>query len=244
MQHESFTETSQQFGCRSSLPVLIVTVRLPPPVANMDTDLNELETSPSEPRESWREVAVRSLRRRWVQVVLVLFGSGVVMLVSGLILAPKAIPKAVDPKFLYCPKCEFEMRYDVKYDGEPCNKCRDEPVGTFEARDESVKKNGKSRWRWVYLAIALEAIATLGGVVYLLYRPAHSSSTTYYVFSCPHCGQRLRFRHVSLGGLGQCTRCKRPVRFPGELEAVREEDLIREEEERLAAEQDDDDDEE
>lgn len=211
----------------------------------MDHDFDDREEVSSEPRSSWSEVATHKLRQRWVQVALVISGGALLMLTSALVLAPKPEPKARDPKFLFCPKCENESRYDTKYDGEPCTRCRDEPVGTLVGRDESVKQVGvKSRWRWVYLATSLELLVTVGAVVYLLYRPASDPGNTFYVFSCPHCGQRLRFRQVSLGGIGQCSRCKRPVRFPQEGEAVREEDLLREEEQRLASELDDDDEDE
>jgi len=167
------------------------------------------------------------------------------MTVSGLLLKPKRVQSAVaDPKLLYCPKCEHEQRYDSKYDGESCTKCRDEPVGKLEGIAESKKVVGKkSPWKWFNVALAIEGVATVAAVVIVLSRQARVSETTFFVFSCPHCGQRLRFRSVSLGGLGQCKRCKRPVRFPTEEHAVREEDLIREEQERLTAEQDDEDDE-
>jgi len=204
----------------------------------MDTD--ELESAYEEPRTPWKDRVARALRRRWVQVVLVLFGGALLMLLSGWLLKPKAEARAKDPRYLVCPKCEVETRYDSKLDGEPCPICTEDPPGVLVGRDESVKDVGrKSPWRWVHLAVSFEAILTVGGVVYLLYRPAADPSNTFYVFSCPHCVQRLRFRHVSLGGLGQCSRCKRPVRFPSIHEAVLEDDLIREEQERLTAEEED-----
>ena len=204
----------------------------------MDTE----ESDPAAP--PWSEVASRRLKQRGVQVALVIVVGLLFMTVSGLLLKPKRMATAVtDPKFLFCPKCEHEQRYDSKYDGEACTKCREEPVGKLEGRAESNKLVGKkSPWKWFNVALAIEGVATIAAVVIVLSRKARVSDTTYFVFSCPHCGQRLRFRSVSLGGLGQCKRCKRPVRFPTEEHAVREEDLIREEQERLAAEQDDEDD--
>lgn len=197
------------------------------------------------PDASWSELATRKLRERWVQVALAILVGVLLMVVSGFALAPKKAPPAKEPKFLFCPKCEMEQRYDVKYDGEPCMKCREEPVGKLVGIAESNKTAGKkSPWKWVHLSIAIEAIATTGVVVFLLSRPRRAAESTFYVFSCPHCGQRLRFRSVSLGGLGQCSRCKRPVRFPTAEHAVLEDDLIREEQERLAAEHDEDEDEE
>lgn len=208
----------------------------------MDSD--ELDPTSAERDLSWSEFASRKLRRRWVQVVLALVIGMLLMGLSALILAPKRAVREKEPNFLYCPKCEAESRYDQKFEGEPCTKCTDDPVGVLVGRANSIKDTGakKSPWKWVYLAVSLEALVCASSIVYLLSRPNVDPSSTYYVFSCPHCGQRLRFRHVSLNGLGQCSRCKRPVRFPGEDGAVLEADLIREEEERRAAEEADDED--
>lgn len=203
---------------------------------------DELEAPATERTVSWSEMASRKLRRRWVQVAVVLVIGALVMAVSGFLLAPKKAAREKEPKFLYCPKCDAEMRYEEKLDGEPCPKCAQDPVGSLEGRATSIKDTltKKSPWKWFYFALSLESLSTVGAVVYLLYRPSSDPSNTYCVFSCPHCMQRLRFRHVALGGLGQCSRCKRPVRFPGEDEAVLEADLIREEEARRAAEEADD----
>ncbi|MFO0803814.1 MAG: hypothetical protein U0791_11935 [Gemmataceae bacterium] len=184
--------------------------------------------------ETWSRIASRRLRQRWVQVALTVGAGLLIMALSVFVLAPKRVPRPKDPKYIFCPKCEYETRYEAKLDGEPCPKCPEDPVGTLIGRDVSIKEVAqKSPWKWVYLSIALEAIATTGVVVYLLNRTGGSSATIYYVFRCPHCGQRLRFRQASLEGLGQCSRCKRPVRFPSEDDAVKEEDLIKEEQERL-----------
>ena len=208
----------------------------------MDSD--ELDPTSAERDLSWSELAKRKLRRRWVQVALVMVIGLLLMGLSALILAPKRAVREKEPNFLYCPKCEAESRYDQKFEGEPCTKCSDDPVGVLVGRANSIKDTGakKSPWKWVYLAVSLEALVSVSSIVYLLSRTHVDPSSTYYVFSCPHCGQRLRFRHVALNGLGQCSRCKRPVRFPGEDGAVLESDLIREEEARRAAEEADDED--
>lgn len=204
-------------------------------------EASELETADA----SWIRAATRKLQDRWVQVLLAILVGILLMVASGFALAPKKAPPAKDPKFLYCPKCEYEQRYDAKHEGEPCMRCREEPVGKLIGIAESHKVVGKkSPWKWVYLSIAFEAIATTGVVVFLLSRKTRAPESTYYVFGCPHCGQRLRFRSVSLGGLGQCSRCKRPVRFPTAEHAVLEEDLMREEQQRLESEHEEDDEEE
>ena len=87
----------------------------------------------------------------------------------------------------------------------------------------------------MYVGCAVDALATLGVVVYLLYLPVPDPTSTFFVCNCPHCNQRMRFRQVSLGGLGMCPKCKRPVRFPDEDDAVREVDYLRQQGEQLAA---------
>jgi Zn finger protein HypA/HybF involved in hydrogenase expression len=208
--------------------------------------MDTIDSSPvEEDGRSWSEAAGEALRRRWVQVALASVLGALSVGISAAVLAPKKTPKPLEPAFIFCPKCEFEARYDPKLDGEECPHCSAEPLGHLEGREKSIKEVGtKSRWRWFHLAASIELLLTLGTVVYLLYRPLPDPSNTYYVFSCQHCYQRLRFRHLSLGALGQCSRCKRLVRFPTERDAVKEEDLMREEAERMAAETDDGEDEE
>jgi hypothetical protein len=158
--------------------------------------------------------------------------------ISVWLLAPKKLARDKDPKFLFCPKCEKEGRYDAKLDGEPCPQCMEEPRGVLVGQAVSIKDAArKSPWKRVYLALAFEGVGLVATILFLLSRNRYDLSSIYYVFYCPHCSQRLRFRHVSLGGIGQCSRCRRPVRFPVEENAMREEDLMREEEERRLAEE-------
>lgn len=199
----------------------------------------ELGPADSGQERSWYETAWKNLRKRWVQVTIVLLAGTLAASASGYALAPRPARRELDTgkfKYLYCPECQHEVRYDPKLDGEDCTKCRTEPVGKLVGSEESHRDlSVSSGWKGFYLALTLEALATLGGVVYLLYRPVPDPAATFHVCNCPHCGQRLRFRQVSLGGLGQCTRCKRPLRFPDEDDAVLESDLMREESERLTA---------
>ncbi len=198
----------------------------------------ELESPVSEATSSWYEVFTRHAQKRWVQIVLVLFAGTMLIALSGFLLAPKKTARETEPKFLFCPKCNTEGRYEDKLDGEPCPRCPEEPVGTLVGRAASIKETTlKSPWRWFHLVASLEAIVTVGTLVYLASRPIPDPSKTFYVFTCPHCGQRLRFRQVSLGGLGLCSRCKRPLRFPMANETILEADLIREEDARRAAEE-------
>jgi hypothetical protein len=203
---------------------------------------SEYEDSPREPIAA---KVNRAIRIRWVQAVLVLFCGLAAIGLSAAALKPKR-EKFLDPKFLRCPKCDFETKYTEKQLNEECIHCREEPVGRLEPQTTSIKEElgKKSPWRWFHISAAIEGLITIVVILFLMKRPVRDPGNTYYVFSCPYCSQRLRFRRVSLGGLGQCSRCKRPVRFPTEGNAVLEEDLIREEQERMDAEADDNEDEE
>ena len=82
-------------------------------------------------------------------------------------------------------------------------------------------------WTKVYVASFVATVVMLALVTFLLYRPVVDPRTVYYVVACPHCNQRLRYRAVSHGGLGSCTRCKRMLRFPDEESAVTEAAVLR-----------------
>lgn len=210
----------------------------------------------SERTRTWYEHAWKSLQKRWVQVAIIVAIWILVVLASGLMLAPDAKPdrrrKSVtqspdEYRFVQCPKCGYETRYTPQLVGEDCSKCREDPVGRLEPSSTSLRENkeddGPSPYRWVYLAVSLESLVAIGVIVYLLYLPVPDPASVFYVFNCPHCNQRLRFRQTALGGLGQCSRCKRPIRFPDEDGAVLEYELEREQA-RLLVEGHDDDDEE
>lgn len=212
--------------------------------------MSTLGPARAKPDKPWYWRAWKNLRKRWVQVTIVMLAGLLVAGLSWQVLAPTIDPKADRAagryKFLHCDHCNTELAYNPDLDGKRCPKCPPPNTGFYVPTEASIKSSwsGKSPWRWAYLAVAVEVLAALGGVVYLLYLPVADPTTTFFVCNCPHCGQRLRFRQVALGGLGQCSRCKRPLRFPDEDEAVLEADLVRAETERLearAAEEEDED---
>ncbi|MDB5311023.1 MAG: hypothetical protein JWO38_5225 [Gemmataceae bacterium] len=179
--------------------------------------------------KNWYQKAWRALEKRWVQVCITLLAGALVAGISGRLLTPKvnASGQLTDKsrfKFLHCDVCKLEMTYNAELEGKRCPKCVPPNTGWFVGTESSIKagSGGTSPWLWYNLAVTLELFVTLGVVVYLLYLPVPDPATTFYVFPCPHCRQRLRYRKVSLGGLGQCRRCKRPVRFPDEDQAVPE----------------------
>lgn len=178
----------------------------------------------------WYRRALKNLRKRWVQVVLAVLAGVLAVAVSGRVLIPRRAISAAEKerekagyKFLHCDQCKMEMSYNRELDGKKCPRCQPPNVGFLIPTKESIRGGeGASPYRWFYVAAGLEALATLGAVVYLAYLPVRDPTQIYYVFNCPECDQRLRFREVSLGELGQCPRCENILRFPDEDDAVRE----------------------
>jgi hypothetical protein len=187
----------------------------------------------------------RAFRARWLWALIVIVSWLLVAALTVTKLGPKpATAKDIAGgryKFLYCDKCGTEMGYDKNLDGKPCPKCTNpKSRGFFMPQEYSIKEQGKmDPWMKVYVITFAETVIMLGILVYLMYRPVVDPATLYYVVSCPHCQQRLRYRSVSHGGLGSCSRCKRMLRFPDEEDAVNEEDVLKADAEaaRIAAEQ-------
>ena len=200
------------------------------------------------PDRPWHQKAIRSFRKRWVQVCAILLGCVFALVITNRVLAPKEIPgKAKDKsryKFLHCNICKLEIGYSEMLDGKQCMKCiAPKPVGYFVATENSIKSGSGdgSPWVWFYLAASIEVFGSVGWIVYLLYLPVPDPTTTFYIYSCPNCNHRMRFRRTSLGHLGACSKCKRPFRFPDEDEAVLEADLQRQEAEMMVHEYIEDD---
>lgn len=184
-------------------------------------------------KKSWVHHTKLALRKRWVQVCLLVLVWGFAVALSWSSLAPKKEKRnAADYKFLHCEQCKTEMPFNLDLDGKRCPKCQPPKTGFLVPTVESIKTGSElTPWRWLYLAVFVECVCLLGGVVYLLYLPVADPKSVYYVLPCPHCGQRLRYRGVSLGQLGSCARCKRMIRFPEEEEALPEAELVKLEEE-------------
>jgi len=199
---------------------------------------------PGAAKKPWHQRAWKSLRKRWVQVFVVV-SSGVLLAgIAYLLLAPKtsdaaklaADKKAGKYKYLSCDKCNMELPYNPELDGKKCSKCKPPKTGFYTPTVASRKDGGgPDPWKWFILAVAFDGLAVAGTVVYLSSLPVLDPSAVFYVFNCPHCAQRLRFRQLALGGIGQCSRCKRPLRFPDEDHAVLESQLLRQEDQERAA---------
>jgi uncharacterized paraquat-inducible protein A len=176
----------------------------------------------------WYRRAIKNLRKRWVQVLLAFVTGAFAVAVTARILIPRSAAgikdkEAAGYKFLHCNQCMLELAYNAELDGKRCPKCQPPRTGFFVATKDSIRSGGDvSPNRWFYVAAGIEALATLGAVVYIAYLPTRDPTQIYYVFHCPECDQRLRFREVSLGELGQCPRCENILRFPDEDDAVRE----------------------
>ncbi len=147
--------------------------------------------------------------------------------------APKSPEKGKDKdtsglKFLHCDQCKMELPYNKEMDGKRCPKCQPPKTGFYVATEHSIKGGGSGGldpWRYVYVSILIETIVMLGVSVRVLSKPIFDPKQAYYILPCPHCNQRLRYRGVSLGSLGSCSRCKRMLRFPEEEEAMLEVDV-------------------
>lgn len=138
-------------------------------------------------------------------------------------------------KFLHCDQCKMEIPYSEKLDGSKCPKCVPPKPGFFVPTEKSASAGVQSKWAKVYVAVFVETVIMLGVVTYLLYRPVPDPTTLYFMIACPYCNQRLRYRAVSHGGIGSCSRCKRMLRFPEEEDAVLEADVLQAEEDAAVA---------
>ncbi len=189
--------------------------------------------------KTWYQKAWKAFQKRWVQVCVTLATGVLVAGVSSQVLGPRerARGDTTGFKFLHCDNCQMEMPFNPELDGKRCPRCKPPSTGYFKATESSIKRGTgpSSPWKWVYIACAFDALATLGMVVYLLYLPVPDPTTTFYVCNCPHCKQRMRFRQLSLGGIGMCPKCKRPVRFPDEDDAVAEVAYLKQQDEELSA---------
>jgi hypothetical protein len=65
--------------------------------------------------------------------------------------------------------------------------------------------------------IVVAALAVVGGgLVFWLVRRgwARRSAAEYYHFRCPGCQRRLRYHARQVGHKGECSNCKRELKFP------------------------------
>jgi hypothetical protein len=190
----------------------------------------------------WKQRARRTFRRRWVQVSLVLLFWLMVMVVTVSRYGPKTPAKGAAQdtskfKYVHCDNCKLELPYNPDLVEKRCPRCQPPKEGFFVPSEFSVKSRlGQTNpWTPIYVALFIETVAMLALVTYLLYRPVPDPTSAYFIVSCPYCNQRLRYRAVSHGGQGACSRCKRILRFPEEEDAVSEVQALKAEEEAALA---------
>jgi hypothetical protein len=173
----------------------------------------------------------RAFRRRWVQVCLIALVWLLALGISFNRLGPKPNKDPAKLQFMHCDNevCHFEIPYNKDMDGKWCPKCQGQKrEGFFVGTEKSIKTGAQmSPWTRVYVAAFVETVLMLAGITYLLYRPVPDLTNLFFVISCPYCNQRLRYRAVSHGGQGACSRCKRILKFPDEEDAVTEEEVLR-----------------
>jgi uncharacterized paraquat-inducible protein A len=188
---------------------------------------------PTASKKTRRMARVRRVfRKRWVWACIILL----VWLIAVGMAVKKLGPKPRQPgedttkyKYLHCSECGLEVQYTQTLDNSRCLKCVPPKTGFFVPTTESMKAGGGaalSPWMKVYVAWLVETVIMLGSLTYLLYRPIQDPTKLFFVVVCPSCNQRLRYRAVSHGGLGSCSRCKRMLRFPDEEDAVTEEAVL------------------
>jgi hypothetical protein len=191
-------------------------------------------------KKNWVRHLKLAIRKRWVQLCIALFFWLLVVLLTALLLKPKTIAKGDTSQFnfLRCDVCKMELPYNPDVANKRCPKCLPPKTGFLLPVTDSLKSGsgGLDPWRWVYSGVFLETVAFLAGIVYLLYLPVVDPTKVFYVLACPYCAQKLRYRAVSLGEIGSCSRCKRMIRFPEEEDALSEADVLKAEEQASIAE--------
>ena len=179
-------------------------------------------------KKNWVQHAKLAFRKRWVQVGIIVLIWILAGLMTVSVLGPKPVKDKSKYKFLHCDVCGTEMPYNPDLDSKKCPKCPPPNTGWYRPTVESIKTGYQlDPWNKVYVALFVEVLVMLTAVVYLLYLPVANPANTYFILACPYCSQRLRYRGVSHGGMGSCSKCKRMFRFPDEEEAVTEEEVMK-----------------
>jgi hypothetical protein len=192
-------------------------------------------------KKNWVRHVKLAAKKRWVQLCMALLLWLMVGLLTTLALKPKVIAKGDTSqfKFIRCDVCKMELPYSPDMANKRCPKCLPPKTGFLLPAKESLKEGAGALdpWRWVYSAVFLETVIFLAAIVYLLYLPVADLTKVYYVVCCPYCAQKLRYRAVSAGEIGSCSRCMRMIRFPEQEDAVLEADVLKAEEQAALAEQ-------
>jgi len=127
---------------------------------------------------------------------------------------PPEIPKG-DRRYMHCPKCAKESRYDEHQYEKDCAYCGQK--GPLVATKESIRTIGVPSGPIARLLPPLLLEAILLGAVVLWYvhrRKTLSVEEDQLYTECSRCRQRLRYHAAKIGHLAQCPRCKRRFIFP------------------------------
>lgn len=179
--------------------------------------------------QTFGQRVLANLKKRWVQVFLSLLVFCASTYVAQRYLGPKDGAKAAakDPKefkYLYCSECHFEISYNPEQENKVCPKCKPPKVGYLTAARESIKKGGDGNpWRRYNVAVAVEAVAWLAVVYFLLSRPVEAAPTA-FVVNCLHCGLELRYTPDGFDRYALCPGCEQVVKLPDADEAMTPDD--------------------
>ena len=129
-------------------------------------------------------------------------------------------PSLLDPKkykFMHCPECDAETRFDLDGVDKPCKECGYEK-GLIPTEESLKIASAKSPYGKMVAFVLPELILLLGALWFVL-KPRAADLETFRFMRCPNCSQKLRYRSTQVGNLGACSRCRKPLRFPeGEIE--------------------------
>ena len=128
----------------------------------------------------------------------------------------KTTKAAIDAK--HCPLCERELRVE----GSECQYCKAEGKGA----EAQKARAGRSFFSSPVIPASFIALfCTLltfhvARAIWLRYKV--NKEEVFYVFNCPKCERRLRYRMTQIKKVGQCPQCKRPLIFPKPEEEARQ----------------------
>jgi hypothetical protein len=156
-----------------------------------------------------------NLRPALVKVAIVLVVSLLVIGFTVWRTYPRTTKRSLlDPnlKYMHCPECRTETRFDMADVDKPCKQCSYDQglVATEESIKVSSPRSGYGRMAAFLLPEMIVVLAAL----WLVLKPHAVHGESYRYMRCPNCGQKLRFRTAQIGLLGACTRCRKPLRFP------------------------------
>jgi hypothetical protein len=142
----------------------------------------------------------------------------VVMGLSAWIAYPEAAPPIPEKerRFMHCPHCLRELRYDVQRAKKGCPECgpRQALVPTRRAIADTGPPPGPLARAFVPVLLEVNLLLVVL-ICYTLYTRRRSKEEEEFLYmECGCCDQKLRYRAVRIGQMGQCPRCKHRLVFP------------------------------